>query len=54
MIQITPQMKVLVHVDTIDFRVGIDGLCRICRDALKADPFDGTVFVFRGRLVHRS
>jgi|GEM_PF-3376219 len=50
MIQITPHMKVLVHVDPIDFRVGIDGLCRICRDAFKADPFDGTVFVFRGRL----
>lgn len=50
MIQISPHMKVLVHVDPIDFRVGIDGLCRICRDALKADPFDGTVFVFRGRL----
>jgi len=50
MIQITPHMKVLVHVDPIDFRVGIDGLCRICRDAFKADPFDGTVFVFRGWL----
>ena len=49
MIQITPQMKVLVHVAPVDFRAGIDGLCRICRDHLHWDPFDGTVFVFRGR-----
>jgi len=49
MIQITPQMKVLVHVASVDFRAGIDGLCRICRDNLHGDPFDGTVFVFRGR-----
>jgi len=49
MIQITTQMKILVHVEPVDFRAGIDGLCRICRDGLNADPFDGTVFVFRGR-----
>ena len=49
MIQITPQMRVLVAVDPIDFRKGIDGLAQVCRQALKADPFSGTVFVFRGR-----
>lgn len=49
MIQITPHMKVFVHIETVDFRAGIDGLCRICREGLNADPFDGTVFVFRGR-----
>ena len=49
MIQITPHMKVFVHIETVDFRAGIDGLCKICREGLKADPFDGTVFVFRGR-----
>ncbi|MFH0900476.1 MAG: IS66 family insertion sequence element accessory protein TnpB, partial [Pseudomonadota bacterium] len=49
MIQITPQMRVLVAVNTVDFRRGIDGLARQCREVLKADPFAGTVFVFRNR-----
>ena len=49
MIQITPQMRVLVAVEPVDFRAGIDGLARLCRSVLSADPFDGTVFVFRSR-----
>jgi transposase len=49
MIQITPQMRVLVAIEPVDFRRGIDGLARVCRTALKADPFSGTVFVFRNR-----
>lgn len=46
MIQITPQMRILLCVERVDFRNGIDGLCRICRDILKSDPFSGYVFVF--------
>lgn len=49
MIQITPQMRVLVAVDAADFRCGIDGLSRRCRESLRADPFTGAVFVFRNR-----
>ncbi len=49
MIQITPQMRILVAVEAADFRKGIDGLARLCREALKADPFSGAVFVFRNR-----
>jgi transposase len=49
MIQITPQMRVLVAVEPADFRCGIDGLARVCRQALGSDPFSGTVFVFRNR-----
>jgi len=49
MIQITPQMRVLVAVEPADFRRGIDGLARSCREALGADPFSGAVFVFRNR-----
>ena len=49
MIQITPQMRVLVAVDAADFRRGIDGLARLCREVLARDPFSGTVFVFRNR-----
>lgn len=49
MIQITPQMRVLVAVEAVDFRKGIDGLARLCRDKLKADAFSGCLFVFRNR-----
>jgi hypothetical protein len=44
-IQITPQMRVLVAVDAVDFRKGIDSLARVCQDHLQTDPFSGCVFV---------
>ena len=49
MIQITPHMRILVAVEPVDFRRGIDGLARLCREELQSDPFDGCVFVFRNR-----
>jgi transposase len=49
MIQITPQMRILVAIEPADFRKGIDGLARICREALSSDPMSGTVYVFRNR-----
>jgi transposase len=49
MIALTPQLRILVARETIDFRKGIDGMARICRSELKSDPFSGTVFVFRNR-----
>lgn len=49
MIQVTPQMRVLVAIEPIDFRKGIDGLAQLCRATLRADPFSGAVFVFRNR-----
>ena len=49
MIQITPQMRVVVAVEPADFRKGIDGLARLCQEALEHDPFSGWVFVFRNR-----
>lgn len=49
MIQITPQMRILVAIEAVDFRKGIDGLCGICRRILREDPFRGQVFVFRNR-----
>ena len=32
MLQITPQMRILVAVEPVDFRQGIDGLVRLCRE----------------------
>jgi len=49
MIQVTPQMRILVAVEPADFRKGIDGLARLCKEQLKSDPFGGSVFVFRNR-----
>ena len=49
MIQVTPQMRIVVAVESQDFRRGIDGLCRVCREALSSDPMSGTVFVFRSK-----
>ena len=34
MIQITPQMRVMVAVEPADFRKGIDGLARLCQESL--------------------
>jgi len=41
MLQITPQMRILVAVEAVDFRKGIDSLAELCRAKLKADPFSG-------------
>ena len=49
MIQVTPQMRILVAVEPADFRKGIDGLVRLSREVLGSDPFSGSVFVFRNR-----
>ena len=42
-------MRILLAVEPADFRKGIDGLARICKEELKSDPFGGSVFVFRNR-----
>ena len=49
MIQITPRMRVLVAIDAVDGRKGIDSLAALCRGKLQSDPFSGCLFVFRSR-----
>ncbi len=49
MIQVAPQMRVLVAVEPADFRKGIDGLAKLAREELAHDPFSGCLFVFRNR-----
>ena len=48
-IQITPQMRILLAVEPVDFRRGIDGLAAVCRATLGVDPLAGALFVFRSR-----
>ena len=49
MIQVAPQMRILVAIEPADFRKGIDGLARVVRDELDSDPFSGWIFVFGNR-----
>ena len=49
MIQIPPQIQIWMMVEAVDFRRGIDGLARVCREVLQADPFSGGMFVFRNK-----
>jgi transposase len=48
-IQIAPQMRILVAVEAVDGRKGIDSLARLCQEKLREDPFSGCLFVFRSR-----
>ena len=49
LIQITPQMRILVAIEAIDGRKGIDAIAQLCREKLDADPFSGCLFIFRSR-----
>ena len=49
MIQITPQLRILVAVEAIDGRKGMDSLAQLCREKLNSDPFSGCLFIFRNR-----
>jgi transposase len=48
-LQITPQMRILVALEAVDGRKGIDSLVQLCREKLASDPFSGCVFIFRSR-----
>jgi hypothetical protein len=49
MIQITPQMRIWLAVEPVDFRKGIDGRAQVCRQQLKVDPMAGALVVFSSR-----
>ena len=49
MIQIAPQVRILVAIEAIDCRKGIDRIAQLCREKLNADPFSGYLFIFRSR-----
>ena len=49
MLQLTPQSRIFVALEPVDFRKGIDGLGGLCRRALAHNPLDGAIYVFRNR-----
>jgi transposase len=49
LIQITPQLRILVAVEPGDARKGIDSLAQLCREKPDAGPFSGCLFIFRSR-----
>ena len=49
MLQLTPQSRIFLATQPVDFRKGIDGLGAVCRQRLGANPLEGAVYVFRNR-----
>lgn len=42
-------MRVLVAIEAVDGRKGVDSLAQLCQEKLQADPFSGCLFAFRSR-----
>lgn len=49
LIQISSQVRILVAIESIDGRKGLDALAQLCREKLDTDPFSGYLFIFRTR-----
>lgn len=53
MIGPTGAVRVMVATKPVDFRKGMEGLAVLVREAMQADPFCGTVYVFRAKRADR-
>jgi transposase len=49
MLQLTPQSRIFLAIEPVDFRAGIDRLAALCREQLAQNPLEGAVYVFRNR-----
>ncbi|CAN5334987.1 hypothetical protein BH18ACI2_BH18ACI2_19530 [soil metagenome] len=49
MIQLPPQLQIMLALSRSAFAKGIDTLSALCRNRLNHDPFSSTVFLFRNR-----
>ena len=47
------RVRIVVASKPVDFRKGHDGLAASVKQALRKDPFTGTVFVFRAKRADR-
>jgi transposase len=46
-------IQVLVATRPVDFRKGMNGLAAVVQEQLGADPFSGTIYVFRSKRSDR-
>lgn len=46
-------LRVLVATQPVDFRRGMDSLAMLVSEALREDPYSGTLFVFRSKRSDR-
>ena len=53
MIGPTGTVRVMVATKPVDFHRGLEGLAALVREAMGADPFCGTVYVFRAKRADR-
>lgn len=49
MIGIRPGLSIWIATRPVDFRYGMDSLAMLVSEALRADPFDGALYVFRSK-----
>jgi len=49
MLKLTPHQRLLLSVEPVDFRKGIDSLIAVCKQKLTLDPFSGAIFAFTNR-----
>ncbi|MER9965022.1 IS66 family insertion sequence element accessory protein TnpB [Mesorhizobium sp. M0045] len=53
MIGPTGAVRVMAATKPVDFRKGAEGLAALVRETMGADPFSGTVYVFRAKRTDR-
>ncbi|MBK5960241.1 hypothetical protein CCR97_18840 [Rhodoplanes elegans] len=53
MIGPTGAVRVMVATRPVDFRKGAEGLAALVREEMRADPFSGTIYVFRAKRADR-
>jgi transposase len=46
-------VKVMIATRPVDFRKGAEGLAAVVKEQMAADPFCGTVYVFRAKRTDR-
>jgi transposase len=49
----TGAVRVMVATRPVDFRKGAEGLSVLVREIMAADPFSGTIYVFRAKRADR-
>jgi len=47
------RVRIVIATKPVDFRKGHDGLAALVKNELQANPFTGTVFVFRSKRADR-